>query len=310
MSGNILIIDDSPIDRKMIRSVLENRLNDMVIYDSENSDGVLSLLIEKNISVCILDIIMPGKNGFELLNEIKNNKDTVDIPVVICTSLTQASDIETALTLGAYDYFTKPLSEEAMKISLPLKIKNAVDLKHRSDTIIHLSYHDKLTGLYNRRYFEEEISRLVSPDQLPLSFIVGDVNGLKMANDAYGHEIGDHLLIILTKILANVTRENDSIFRIGGDEFAIIMPNTTSAEAEQIIADIHSRCTAEPEDPIKPSISLGCATKERPEQKINDIYRLAEENMYCHKLKTSKNVKDSIILALRNKLKDLNHEPD
>ncbi|MDD3172777.1 MAG: diguanylate cyclase [Herbinix sp.] len=309
MSGNILIVDDSPIDRKIIRSILEKRLHDIAIFETDGKDTD-TLLKLNDISVCILDIVMPGKNGFEILNEIKKDNTLANIPVIICTSLNESQAIETALMLEAYDYFTKPLSEEAMKISLPLKVKNAIDLKQRSDVIIYLSYHDKLTGLYNRRYFEEELIQLNDPSYLPLSFVIGDVNGLKLANDAYGHEVGDNLLIKLSNILKEASRKNDIIFRTGGDEFVMILPNTTSTEAQHITETINKKCSNQPERPVKPSISLGHATKERLDQEMNIIYKLAEDRMYSNKLKESKNVKDSIILALRNTLKDLNHGLD
>jgi diguanylate cyclase (GGDEF)-like protein len=304
MSGNILIVDDSPIDRKIIRTVLEKRLDEINLFEADNGYDTIHLLLQNNISVCILDIIMPQKNGFQLLEEIKSNNILSNIPIIVCTGLSNSQAIETALTLGAYDYFSKPLSEDDMKISLPLKVKNAIELKKRTDDILYLSYHDKLTNLYNRRFFEEKLDQLDDDRNLPLSFIIGDVNGLKLTNDAYGHEAGDNLLINIANILKETCRAEDIISRIGGDEFLVILPQTTATEADNIAIEINKRCSEGKEDPIKPSISLGVATKVQPSQNIKTIYKLAEDRMYCHKLTESKNVKDSIILSLRKTLQD------
>jgi diguanylate cyclase (GGDEF)-like protein len=304
MSGNILIVDDSPIDRKIIRSVLEKRLLDINIFEADGSYDTTALLLQHDISVLILDIVMPIKTGFEILEEIKSDTALINLPVIVCTGLSDSQAIEKALSLGAYDYFTKPLSEDAMKISLPLKVRNAIELKKRSDAILHLSYHDKLTGLYNRRYYEEKVNSLDNASNLPISFIIGDVNGLKLTNDAYGHEAGDNLLIKISTILKESCRVDDIISRTGGDEFLMLLPHTTSAEAQKIINKIESRCLEGEGHPIKPSISLGVATKNQLNQDIKSIYKLAEDRMYRKKLNQSTNLKDSIILSLRKNLQE------
>jgi diguanylate cyclase (GGDEF)-like protein len=181
-------------------------------------------------------------------------------------------------------------------------VKNAIELNKRSEDILYLSYHDKLTNLYNRRFYEEKVSLFDDANNLPISFIIGDVNGLKLTNDAYGHEAGDNLLIKITQILNECCRVDDIISRTGGDEFLMILPQTTSFEAAKIAANIKARCSEEKGNPIQPSISLGVSTKNHLSQDIKSIYKLAEDRMYSSKLTESKNVKDSIILSLRKTL--------
>lgn len=308
MVGNIMIIDDSPVDRKIIRHVLEKRLQDVTLLEAEDGIDIADKLSRNNIHVCILDIIMPVKNGFEILEEIKKDPGLIDIPVIVCTGIDEKQAIEKALTLGAYDYFSKPLSEEAMKISLPLKVKNAIELTKRKEEIIYLSYHDKLTGLYNRRFCEEEMKRLDMVRNLPISIIVGDVNGLKLTNDAFGHDAGDKLLIKIANIIRNECRKDEIVARTGGDEFLIVLPKTNIEDAGIIAARIRDRCYAEKEDPIKPSISMGCSAKEHLSQDLLAVIKTAEDRMYKAKLIESKSTRCTIIATLRKTLHERFHE--
>ena len=178
---------------------------------------------------------MPGKNGFQILEEMKLDPDLMDIPVIVCTGVEDDRGIEKALTLGAYDFFSKPFSKEVMQISLPLKVKNAIEFMKRNKDIKYLSYHDKLTGLKNRRFFEEEITRMDTERNLPISIIMGDVNGLKLINDAFGHSKGDELLQKAAAVMKRTCRKDDLVARWGGDEFVIFLPRTEQEEAEQIV---------------------------------------------------------------------------
>jgi CheY-like chemotaxis protein len=117
MTGNVMIIDDSSIDRKVLRQILEKRIENIHVYEAEDGLDIKEKLVSNNIQVCILDIMMPVKDGFQVLSEIKEEASLVDIPIIVCTGIEDKQAIEKALTLGAYDYFSKPLSEEAMKIS-------------------------------------------------------------------------------------------------------------------------------------------------------------------------------------------------
>lgn len=308
MIGNIMIIDDSPVDRKVIRQILERKLPGVNLFEAENGENINEKLVLNKIHMCILDIIMPIKDGFEVLKEMKENPSLMDIPVIICTALEDKQAIEKALTLGAYDYFSKPFTEEAMKISLPLKIKNALELMKRNEEIIYLSYNDKLTGLYNRRYYEEVIKRLDTKGNLPISIIMGDVNGLKLTNDGFGHEVGDKLLKKIADILKSECRKDDIVARVGGDEFIIVLPETSIEETEKIVDRIKVKCNKEKEEPIKPSVSIGFSTKDDVAQDINTIYKVAEDNMYNKKLMESKSIRSSIISSLRKTLYERTHE--
>ncbi|MFA6735879.1 MAG: diguanylate cyclase [Saccharofermentanales bacterium] len=172
--------------------------------------------------------------------------------------------------------------------------------KKQEEKILYLSYHDSLTGLYNRSFYEEEKKRLDTEEQLPFSVIMGDVNGLKLTNDSYGHVEGDRLLIEISRILGECCREEDIIARIGGDEFCILMPRTDLETAESICGKISEACKNcqsdhESKSKIYPSISLGYASKTDIKQSIDDVLKSAEDLMYRKKLLEKDTTRSSII---------------
>lgn len=280
MGGNILIVDDSPIERKIIAEAIKRKLNDITIFEAENGVDISNKLLENDINACILDIMMPIKNGFEVLEEIKQDYNLMDIPVIVCTGISDKEAVEKALNLGVYDYFSKPLSEEAMKIALPLKVRNAIELMRRKEQVIYLSYHDQLTGVYNRRFFDEELIKLNTRDNLPLTIVMGDLNGLKLINDSFGHAMGDEIIKIVAKVIKSACITDGITARLAGDEFVMILPKTEAFEAEEIINNIKNLLEREKIDSIDISVSFGYGCKYKEEDNIEGILKIAEDTMY------------------------------
>lgn len=167
--------------------------------------------------------------------------------------------------------------------------------KKAQDEIKHLTYHDHLTGLYNRGYFEESLKTMDTPRQFPLSIIVGDSNNLKLTNDTYGHAEGDNLLIETANVMKKICRSEDVVARWGGDEFSILLPKTSQADAEQIVQRIQDECkkTIICERPL--SISIGTATKIRVNQDMVEIIKEAEKNMYQIKAEHKKITSPTVV---------------
>ncbi|MFW6229598.1 MAG: diguanylate cyclase, partial [Halanaerobium sp.] len=174
--------------------------------------------------------------------------------------------------------------------------------------IEYLSYKDKLTDLYNRRFFEEEMERLDTNRQLPLSIIMADVNGLKIINDSYGHEVGDELLKKAADLLKKEVRDEDIVARQGGDEFAILLPKTKNEFAREIVNRIKANINENKNQKVPISVALGIATKENPEEDIKEVLKQADDNMYQNKLTESRKSKSNIVQGLLNTLSEKSNE--
>ena len=166
----------------------------------------------------------------------------------------------------------------------------------------YLSIHDKLTGLYNRAFFEAEIKRLDSNRFMPLTIIMGDVNNLKLTNDIFGHHAGDKLLITIANILKSVCREEDIISRWGGDEFIILLPKTDEKNALEIINRIYEKSKTIDNNLLFPSIAIGTANKKDKSQNILKILAKAEAMMYNNKFIEENKVRTPFIEALKKML--------
>ncbi|TDX53220.1 diguanylate cyclase [Orenia marismortui] len=182
------------------------------------------------------------------------------------------------------------------------------DRKELEEQMRFLSYHDSLTGLYNRKFFEEELHRLDTRRQLPLSIIIGDANGLKLTNDVFGHEAGDNLLKEIANILEDATRKEDIIARWGGDEFGIILPRTANKEAKKVIKRIEDKFKNSNFEPLPPQIALGVASKTDERQKIEDTFNKAEKMMYEDKKDKKDSQENPLLKSLTDKLQSSNYE--
>ena len=166
-------------------------------------------------------------------------------------------------------------------------VRNISERKKAEKEIIYLSYHDQLTGLYNRRFYEEEIIRLNTERSIPIALIIGDVNGLKLTNDSFGHKAGDMILQKISNILKQECGINGTVSRIGGDEFVVLLPKTNENEAIKIIRRINLAIENEKTDNVILSISIGVDVKQNTFEDIDEIFKKAEADMYRNKLTES-----------------------
>ncbi len=176
------------------------------------------------------------------------------------------------------------------------------DRKRTEEEILYVSYHDELTGLYNRRFFEEESQRLDAERNYPIGIIMADVNGLKLTNDAFGHDAGDELLKRIGGVLRDHCRSDEIIARLGGDEFVILLPHAAEEDLLTIATRIQLACRHETVRSIPLSVSTGWATKTQPEEAISDLLKRAEEKMYRHKLVESPRYKSGIFKMIMKHL--------
>ena len=181
-------------------------------------------------------------------------------------------------------------------------ITDITERKQAEKEILYLSYFDQLTGLHNRRFFEEELERIDHEDNWPLTLIMADVNGLKLTNDAFGHRTGNKLLRKIAGIIKNECRENDIAVRIGGDEFILLFPKTDSKEAEKIVRRLQDALGREKVNDLACSVSFGWDTKDNGEKDMRRVFIAAEDQMYRQKLRDSVNMKNETLNLIINTL--------
>jgi diguanylate cyclase (GGDEF)-like protein/PAS domain S-box-containing protein/putative nucleotidyltransferase with HDIG domain len=203
------------------------------------------------------------------------------------------------------EYYSYPQYKNGELIGAVVTFTDNTIKKMQTDQIQYYSSHDSLTGLLNRSYYETVLQRLDIKGSLPLSVIMGDLNGLKLTNDVFGHAAGDELLIRAAEVLKKVCREGDIIARQGGDEFVILLPKTQREDAQQIVRRIQDMLYKGKSDVIRCSMSLGCDTKEKPAESIDNIIKNAENNMYHDKSlnrnKVDADMINAIIMTLYSK---------
>lgn len=184
------------------------------------------------------------------------------------------------------------------------------DRKIAEEKIRYISLHDSLTGLYNRTYIEEEMARLDTPRQLPLSIIMADLNGLKLINDTYGHPIGDKALQAAAEIIKSTCREDDIYARWGGDEFVILLPQTSAAAAGNLCKRITESCRVIFIEDVPVSMAIGVACKTSSEEPLMKILQEAENLMYKQKLTESRSTKSAVLKALLKTLEAKSFETE
>lgn len=192
--------------------------------------------------------------------------------------------------LGVYSYSPKYGQFAVLISDISERIQKEKEIKY-------LSYNDPLTTLRNRRYYDQKIVELDSPQYYPISMLIGDVNGLKLMNDSFGHQTGDLLLQEVAKVLIESCRNTDIITRIGGDEFVILLPNTNTAQVDQVLKRIRASLSTKRINGIEISVSFGFDTKEDDTMTIEELFKSAEDRMYRNKLIDTK--------SMRNKTVDL-----
>jgi diguanylate cyclase (GGDEF)-like protein len=182
--------------------------------------------------------------------------------------------------------------------------RDVTEQQQKEAEILYLSYHDLLTGLYNRNFFEEELRRLDTERQLPLSIIMGDANNLKLVNDVFGHREGDELLKAMAKVLRDSCRTEDIISRWGGDEFTILLPRTDADHAAMICRRIQTKCRecCTADHMLHPSISLGFETKLHIEIEVAHVIKAAEDMMYKNKLLDSRTAHNDFLQSMRDRM--------
>lgn len=204
--------------------------------------------------------------------------------------------ITLGIAIGTLFIFLLLLWNRSLQLKVKQKVKELYDL----------GYQDQLTGLYNRRFFEKELARLDVEENLPLTIVMADVNGLKLVNDSFGHAIGDDLLKKVAEVMTNGCRADDVLARLGGDEFVILLCKTDGYEADDIIKRINERASQEKVGSVDISVSFGYETKKKMDEKTQEILKKAEDHMYKRKIFESPSMRGKTISTIIKTLNEKN----
>ena len=295
---SILLVEDDEKDAKLIQSYLYGEPYQIKLV--KDGEETLSCVEQEKIDLIMLDILLPGINGFEVCRRLKKNDRTRNIQIVAITSLGDLESKIKGLELGADDYLVKPINrhELGVRVKALIKKKAYLDSLHTNYEIaVHSAITDKLTGLYNQAYFKHfldfEVRRSLR-QKTPVTLLMIDVDDFKQYNDRLGHLAGDGILMELGELIRTNIRDIDLAARYGGEEFAVVLPNTAIDEAEMSAERIrqivhgHTFSHIESSSMKNLSISAGLAIYPYDADSVDGLILQADSALYQAK-KAGKN---------------------
>ncbi|MBB3190613.1 diguanylate cyclase [Halomonas cerina] len=227
----VLIVDDSPDIHRLISARLS--AEGVALLHAHDAVEGLAIAREQLPDLILLDLEMPGTDGMTLFSQLKEESALDAIPVIFLTGTLDVTTKVQAFELGAVDYVTKPFDA----IELKARVRAALRTKRYQDLLATKARIDALTGLWNRGYLTDqlavEVSALIRHGS-PVALIMVDIDHFKRINDTHGHPFGDIVLQRVAQVLGQATRDNDVVCRYGGEEFAIILRDTSSVGAVSI----------------------------------------------------------------------------
>lgn len=321
--GGIIVYTEVITDQKQMEDMIYNEKEQFRTTLLSVGDGVISTGTDCKVKVMNpvaekltgwsqeeafgkpLDVIL------KIVNE--HTKKTSLNPAEEVLRTGEVIEIEEQTLLLSKDGKEIPIQDSASPIKdktghvtgVVLVFRDITEKREKEKQIEYLSFNDYLTGLYNRRYMEDSIRRLDAPRSLPFALIRLDVNGLKLTNDAFGHEMGDRLLQEVASILKKTCRSEDILCRTGGDEFDILLPNTTEKEAQLITQRINEEASKTRIESVMVSLAIGYSVKEHDEQNIYEILKEADNAMYKNKLQYGRIMRsktiETVLVSINNK---------
>ncbi|WP_198264926.1 GGDEF domain-containing response regulator [sulfur-oxidizing endosymbiont of Gigantopelta aegis] len=276
----VLIVDDVEVNSKILAACLKGKYEMTIARDGQ---ACLDIAITSpQPDLILLDIEMPGMNGYEVCKQLKNNSLTMNIPVIFVTANDREADEEKGLLLGAVDYITKPLRP----LIVAARVNTHITLKQQHDQLLALATHDQLTGLYNRHYLFHGGGKKIAyavRHQLPLSLAMMDVDYFKVINDQHGHPTGDAVLQAIAQLLGSQCREEDIVARFGGEEFIILFEHSDLTHANKKAEKLRNMIEQlEPEGLIV-TMSFGVVQLEQKDSNLDDMIARADSALYCAK---------------------------
>jgi diguanylate cyclase (GGDEF)-like protein len=276
----LLVVDDQPINIQVIHQIFSA---DCQVFMATSGPQALVICKDNPPDLVLLDVVMPGMDGFEVCTKLQADEATKNIPVIFVTAHSDAFQETQGLAAGAVDFISKPVNPAVVRA----RVKTHLTLKFQSDLLRQLVFLDGLTGVFNRRHFDQQLDKewgRATRNESALSVILVDVDFFKRYNDLYGHQSGDDCLKSIAMALKSALRRPaDMVARYGGEEFVCVLPDTPFREAmvfaqhlEGVIRAIEIPHTDSEVSPFV-TISLGVASRvESDDGGVNTVSDPAE----------------------------------
>ena len=283
----LLIVDDQPLN---IQALNEAFAHDHQVYMATGGEQALRVCADRQPDLVLLDVAMPGLNGYEVCRRLKADAATRDIAVIFVTAHCDEAAETCGLDSGAVDFIAKPFHRDIVRA----RVRTHLTLKAQTDLLRRWAYIDGLTGVHNRRSFDERVTadwgRAVR-SHTPLSVVLIDVDFFKRYNDRYGHQAGDESLRhVATTLKAGLKRPGDLLARYGGEEFACLLPDTGLAGALQVARQLGQQVFAQgiahADSVVAPvlTVSLGvCSKGDAATGSATELLRQADAQLYAAK---------------------------
>jgi two-component system cell cycle response regulator len=285
----ILIVEDNRVDAKLLQRYLHGEPYQIKL--AADGEEAISRAQQERIDVILLDLLLPGKNGFEVCSTLKEMEQTQNIQIVAITGLDDLHSKLKGIELGVDDYLNKPVNMHVLRTRIKSLVKKKALLDrlcNRYEMAVHSAITDKLTGLYNRRYFDYfidlELKRSLRENS-SLALLMIDVDNFKQINDTLGHLRGDEILGKLGIIIKENIRETDLAARYGGEEFSIVMSNTGLEEASQLAERIRKSVEINRFDveSLSITVSIGIALHPKDADCLQELLNRADSALYTAK---------------------------
>ena len=280
----LLVVDDQVAN---IQALYQAFAADHQVFMATSGEQALALCASKQPDLVLLDVMMPGMDGHEVCRQLKADPETRDIPIIFVTAHSDEEAEARALDAGAVDFITKPINPRIVRA----RVKTHLTLKAQTDLLRHWVYIDGLTGVHNRRYFDERLAvewRRATRAALPLSLVMMDVDFFKSYNDHYGHQAGDDCLRrVASALKSGLSRAGDMLARYGGEEFVCLLPDTALTGALHVAAALEQSVDAQRIEhagsSVAPFVTLSLGVCTRNPQALGtagDLLRQADAQLY------------------------------
>ena len=277
----VMVVEDVMQTRNDVKKILQN-LQFQVFTAAHGEEAMNYFADNPDIKLVVSDYGMPVKDGLAVLKELREQKDKNELGVIMMTSANENVSGAVFLKNGANDFIAKPFLKE----ELICRVNNTIENMENINKIANFANKDFLTGLFNRRYFYDDMQEyLASLEENPMPYAVAviDVDELKNINDKYGQDSGDKILKLLAKKLIDDTKSSDIAARFGGGEFCVLLKNVSQEDAVKFFVGLRAAIAANPinikNESVKISVSIG-VTFGKSDYNVDEILELADEALY------------------------------